>query len=70
MQHVHRCPGGCGKAVADHRYACGACWFRLPDAVRDRITETYGRSPDAHARALHAARRWFVENPHGRPVTP
>ncbi|OBK04831.1 hypothetical protein A5722_01260 [Mycobacterium vulneris] len=29
-----RCPGGCGRTVADADHPCDRCWDRLPAALR------------------------------------
>ncbi|GJF06720.1 hypothetical protein [Pseudonocardia sp. D17] len=37
---THRCPGGCGRAdVSADLFACSACWYRLPTAIRDALVE-------------------------------
>lgn len=66
---THRCPGGCGKSVANARYACVMCWWRLPADIRASIVETM-RLPlldPARRAALERAHEWYAAN---RPDTP
>lgn len=66
---THRCPGGgCQSHVPRHRFACPACWRRLPKDLRDPITGTYLIDPGAHLAAMADARRWYRENP-AQPAT-
>ncbi|WP_165436511.1 hypothetical protein [Amycolatopsis suaedae] len=46
-----------------HRYSCYASWQRLPGELKRAITANRGRDLLAHAEAMHAARRWFDDNP-------
>jgi hypothetical protein len=59
---AHTCPGGCGREVPGHLYACKPCWYRLPQDLRRPISANYGRDPEAHAQAMRDARRWYREN--------
>ncbi|MPZ66206.1 MAG: hypothetical protein GEU83_12055 [Pseudonocardiaceae bacterium] len=56
---THECPGGCGRAVEHHRFACRGCWFALPVTLRRAITDTYRRDRIAHARAMVDAYDWY-----------
>ncbi|HJP80589.1 MAG TPA: hypothetical protein VJ914_40330, partial [Pseudonocardiaceae bacterium] len=57
------CPGGCGRAVELHRYACVHCWIRLPAVLRAPIRENYRRDWDAHAAAVADGDTWFRDHP-------
>ncbi|HZD14958.1 MAG TPA: hypothetical protein VE196_07485, partial [Pseudonocardiaceae bacterium] len=62
---THDCPGGCGRPVARHHYACRSCWYRLPAPLRRAITSSYGREPGAHGAAIRRANRWYRDDtPH------
>lgn len=56
---THECPGRCGRAVPNDRYACIRCWFRLPSEIRQAITRNYRVDPQAHAEAMLDAARWY-----------
>lgn len=56
---THGCPGGCGRQVPRHLYACKACWGRLPYDMQKAIRATNGRDLAAHGQAMAAARQWF-----------
>jgi len=60
---THDCPGGCGRPVPRHRFACRSCWHRLPIDLRCPITANYRRDLAAHAQAMTAARRWYRGQP-------
>lgn len=63
MIRTHSCPGGCGTQVPRHRFACRACWYRLPAAYRDAIRRNHRRKTTAHAAAMHDAHAWYEDNP-------
>ena len=57
---THQCPGRCGRSVANHLYACGRCWRKLPAQLQQAIRTTVGQpvlSP-ARTRAFTAAARY------------
>lgn len=56
---THACPGGCGRRVARHLYACKACWMRLPYTLRQPISASYQRDAAAHSAAMAAAASWY-----------
>jgi len=60
---THDCPGGCGRQVFTHMFACRADWYRLPLDLRRPITATYGRDRDAHLEAMGDAMTWYAEHP-------
>lgn len=60
---THVCPGGCGRAVSLHRYACLLCWMRLPAVLRQLIRANYRHDWDAHAAAVADGNEWFADNP-------
>lgn len=61
---THACPGGCGREVELHRYACVHCWVRLPAVLRSRIRESYLRRDwDTHTEATAAADEWLRTHP-------
>lgn len=61
---THLCPAGCGAQVVYTRFACVTDWYRLPDALRRRITRGYQlTTPFEHAEAMREARRWYDANP-------
>jgi hypothetical protein len=62
-RYMHDCPGGCGRSVPDHHFACRGCWYRLPLDLRHPISANYQRNPDAHHEAMRDARRWYREHP-------
>jgi len=62
----HDCPGGCGRRVAHDRFACRACWYRLPVELRRPISAAFGRDYGAHAQAMLDALDWYRAN---RPTT-
>lgn len=65
---LHACPGGCGELVRKDRYACPACWRRLPEPMRDAINVAYrehGALSREHVAALMAAKDWYRDNPRG-----
>lgn len=60
---THRCPGGCGDAVANRLFACPSCWQALPRDLQRPIADTAGRSlldPDRLG-VVQDARRWYRE---------
>lgn len=59
---THRCPGGCGRTVPNHLFACRPCWFRLPHGLRQPITANYRGDRDAHNAAMADASRWYGEH--------
>lgn len=59
MAYLHDCPGGCGRQVPRHHFACGPCWARLPVALQRAISRAYRRDPLAHAQAMTDARKWY-----------
>lgn len=58
---MHTCPGGCGRSVPDHLFACGNCWFRLPIFLRNAIRATYKFDPDAHQDAMAEAMKFYAQ---------
>lgn len=66
--NTHTCPGRCGKSVANARYACLQCWYRLPGELRNAIVETARLSVLEPRRrvALGAANEWYGSNPERR----
>lgn len=60
---THECPGGCGRAVALHLYACTLCWVRLPAVLRRPIRENYRVDWEAHAAAVADGNDWFGQHP-------
>lgn len=65
---THACPGGCEVQVSYRRYACRACWYRLPFDLRTTITAIYqaGRRAE-HRAAMQAAHEWFKAHRPGVP---
>ncbi len=55
----HECPGGCGRQVGRHHFACKACWYRLPADLRRPISATYRRDTGAHLAAMADAVDWY-----------
>lgn len=64
------CPGGCHRQLRTGALACRWCWYRLPPALREVITATHGRDPDAHVEAMLAALAWYREEPVERTAVP
>jgi len=60
---THACPGGCGRHVFTHMFACRADWYRLPLDIRRGITGNYRRDRAAHLEAMGDAMTWYRENP-------
>lgn len=65
MTTTHKCPGGCGRAVAADRFACPICRGRLPWALQQPILAAYRRDPAAYAEATASARKWYRDHPRG-----
>lgn len=63
MSRTHECPGGCGRHVPRHHYACRACWYRLPDPHRRAIRQNHRYHSVGHAVAMHQAHAWFADHP-------
>lgn len=59
---THDCPGGCGRQVQYHMYACKPCWYRLPAGLRAAIWEGY-RSGSGHMEAMQDAADWYAHHP-------
>jgi hypothetical protein len=62
---MHQCPGGCGNdRIASNRFACRACWYRLPAQLRAAVWEGYRQQPlgEAHRAAMADAREWYRNN--------
>lgn len=60
MTAAHECPGRCGTSVARARFACPACWRRLPMALRRAITMAHNaREVAAHRAAMADAMDWL-----------
>lgn len=59
---THACPGGCGRQVPYHHFACRNCWYRLPMDLRRPISGNWHLNPDAHAEAMVDAQQWYDEN--------
>ncbi|MPZ66775.1 MAG: hypothetical protein GEU83_15125 [Pseudonocardiaceae bacterium] len=64
---THECPGGCGRQVARHHFACRACWYRLPSDLRRPISATYRRDAGAHPAAMAEAVAWYRTPPPAMP---
>ena len=65
---THQCPGRCGRSVANHLYACGRCWRKLPAQLQQAIRTTVGQpvlSP-ARTRAFTAAAAFYTSLPGAR----
>lgn len=60
---THQCPGGCGRTVASHLYACRADWFRLPAGLRASILTYYRVDARKHAAAMAEAAAWYRAQP-------
>jgi hypothetical protein len=57
----HTCPGGCGRTVARHLFACRACWRRLPMLYQTPILTAYWAGDiAAHSRAMTDAMSWYA----------
>ena len=67
---THSCPGGCRRQLPAGRFVCRWCWWRLPPAVREAITGTHGRGPDAWVEAMLGALAWYRQEPVERIVVP
>lgn len=66
---THRRPGGCGRRVADHLFACKLDWFRLPHVLRAAVTSAWTDGDGtAHVQAMAEATRWFGYNPRQAPA--
>lgn len=73
----HGCPGDCGATVARRMLACRACWWRLPEELRNelnRADQIRRRNPNdpervaQHRRVVARALRWYRDNnPTPRP---
>lgn len=66
----HLCHGGCGKSCPPAYWGCRGCWYRLPQALRNRIWRTYrpgqesDKSPSPeYLAAATAVQQWIKENP-------
>jgi len=57
---THRCPGGCGRHVDNHLFACPADWDRLPPELARPITDTHRTDRLGHAAAMVDARDWYL----------
>lgn len=64
---THACPGGCGRRVARHLYACADCWHRLPPDLAVAVWRGYRRGPGSpeHVAAMAGAADWYAANPRG-----
>jgi hypothetical protein len=60
---THTCPGGCGRQVPNHLFACAYDWHRLPPSYQTAISRAYQRDDAAHLQAMVTARRWYQGNP-------
>jgi hypothetical protein len=49
---THRCPGRCGRSVANHLYACGPCWRKLLAQLQRAIRTTVGEPVRRHVLQL------------------
>lgn len=58
----HACPGGCGRQVPHHVFACRKCWVRLPLPLRQPISTHFRRDPSQHAAAMTAACEWYRQH--------
>lgn len=68
---LHKCANpSCEAQVSITRFACNACWWQLPEAIRHGINVTYRpTAPVQNAKYLASALRgkaWFRE--HVAPV--
>lgn len=57
---THECPGpGCRRRVPSHLLTCGACWWKVPPAIREAVNRTWrgghGAGGAAHREAIRAA---------------
>lgn len=65
---MHGCPGGCGTQIGPARYACRACWRRLPLDLRTAITATFrAELRGEHRAAMQVAHEWFKTHRAGVP---
>jgi hypothetical protein len=55
----HACPGGCGRSVTADKLACRACWFLLPQAMRQEVWRWYRADSTRHRQAVTAALNWY-----------
>ena len=59
-QDAHGCPGGCGAPVTRGRFACPACWRRLPQGYRTAIVATRVAGDHiGHSHAMVNAMHWY-----------
>lgn len=63
MPRSHECPGGCGVRVGHDHLACRDCWYRLPQEIRQRVSNSFRHNNDRHRAALQTAVEWYVANP-------
>lgn len=66
MNNKHDCPGGCGRQVPYHLYACRNDWYRLPKPYRDEIWRWYQVDIAKHAEAMIAAKSWYDSQENAR----
>lgn len=54
---------GCPKQVPPARWGCSTHWFRLPQAIRNRIWATYraGQEETGQVSAEYAAAAWSAQ---------
>lgn len=62
---THDCPGGCGRPVPQHHFACRPDWYRLPAELQLAIKANYRRDPAAHMQAMADSIAWYADNPRG-----
>jgi hypothetical protein len=61
---THDCPCGCGRSIAQDRFACRAGWYRLPVKIRTAILDGYyGRHGVDHFQAMQAGTDYYRANP-------
>lgn len=72
MSRPHVCPGCATAWVAQRLLACSDCWTRLPQDLRDAITQAWRAlqrnrtdvtAAVVHRRAVGAALIWYRRNP-------
>lgn len=57
---THTCPGGCGRQVPHHQFACRVDWHRLPGRHQLAISTTYwAGDTQAHSEAMVEAMHWY-----------
>jgi hypothetical protein len=60
---THTCPSCKKRQVKQHQLACRPCWYRLPNALRQRLNNAFHNNPTDHPAALSACLDWYRDNP-------